>query len=48
MITGTSRLVVDSQQAIGPISHLQASDDQLRQTVFYEPTYDGGHRPLTG
>jgi hypothetical protein len=22
--------------------------DQLRQTVFFEPPHDGGHRPLTG
>src|SRR5690242_20664577 len=22
--------------------------DQLRQTVFYEPPHDTGHRPLTG
>ena len=22
--------------------------DQLRQTVFYEPPHDSGHRPLTG
>ena len=23
-------------------------DDELRQTVFYEPAHDIGHRPLTG
>ena len=22
--------------------------DQLRQTVFFEPPHDSGHRPLTG
>ena len=22
--------------------------DQLRQTMFYEPPHDSGHRPLTG
>jgi hypothetical protein len=25
-----------------------ACHDQLRQTVFYEPPHDVGHRPLTG
>ena len=25
-----------------------ACHDQLRQTVFYEPPHDTGHRPLTG
>ena len=25
-----------------------ACDDQLRQTTFYEPAHDSGHRSLTG